>query len=89
MDTPAITALIIILICMSVEADVDFYLKPKYTAEGEHLVEHLKHHDVLENEQVNLPDKIHTVFKIITEDFKEVQTEFFIFLLNVQYIIFI
>ena len=73
MGTPAINVLLIILLIGLIQADDDFYLKPQYTAEGEHLLEHLKYHDVLEEEQVNLPPtKTHTVFKIITEDFNEV-----------------
>ena len=46
--------------------DTNFYLKPKYTAEGEFLLDYLKYNDVLEEEQELLPRKLHTAFKIIT-----------------------
>ena len=47
----------------------NIYLKPKYTEEGEFLLDYLKYKDVLEEEQELLPRKQQTVYKIITDNF--------------------
>ena len=63
-------------------ANANLYLKPKYTEEGEFILDHLRYNDVLEAEQKNLPNSLHTVFKLVInktspEDIltKMVQTE--------------
>ena len=63
-------------------ANANLYLKPKYTEEGEFILDHLRYNDVLEVEQKNLPKSLHTVFKLVInktspEDIstKMVQTE--------------
>ena len=46
-------------------ANENLYLKPKYTEEGEFIMDHLRYNDVLEVEQKNLPNSLHTVFKLV------------------------
>ena len=49
-------------------ANANLYLKPKYTEEGEFILDHLRHNDVLEAEQKNLPNSLHTVFKLVIKE---------------------
>ena len=48
--------------------NTNLYLKPKYTEEGEFLLDHLRYNDVLEAEQTLLPSALHTVFKLVLKD---------------------
>ena len=57
----------IILLTHSVKkslANPNQYLKPKYTEEGKFILDHLSKNDVLEAEQKDLPNSLHTVFKL-------------------------
>ena len=48
--------------------NTNLYLKPKYTEEGEFLLDHLRYNDVLKAEQALLPSSLHTVFKLVLKD---------------------
>ena len=49
--------------------NVDLYLRPQYTAEGEYLKEYLRYSDVSEEEQKLLPRSLHLAFKLISPDY--------------------
>ena len=54
-------------------ANPNQYLKPKYTEEGKFILDHLRENDVLEAEQKDLPNSLHTVFKL--EGFDTLQSQ--------------
>ena len=61
----------ILLLAHSVKrclANPNQYLKPKYTEEGKFILEHLRYNDVLEVEQKDLPNSLHTVFKLVINE---------------------
>ena len=65
MDQLFLKGVILTLFIMRGLANENLYLKPKYTEEGEFIMDHLRYNDVLEVEQKNLPNSLHTVFKLV------------------------